>query len=116
MTDAAPRHLWWAVVASGVLALLVALPGIGVRATYGAHTTADEPHYMGTGAYLWKTGDYHFANTLKFQPPLAHHLASLPLLLVDRSSLDGRDVSRQLVESGAISRSARVVDKLEVTG
>ena len=28
------------------------------------------------------------------------------MLLVDRSSLDGRDVSRQLVESGAISRSA----------
>ena len=59
------------------LAVLVAI--FAVRLLDGAisHSlTADEPHYMGTGVYLWKTGDYHFAKALSFQPPLAYHLAS----------------------------------------
>lgn len=76
--------------------------------------TADEPHYMGTGVYLWKTGDYDFARTLSFQPPLAYHLASLPLLAFDlRAAGRERDVSKALIDSGAISRRTyRIVSRL----
>lgn len=62
---------------------------LGIFAARGWHTacakslTADEPHYIGTGLYLWETGDYHYASSLKFHPPLAYHLASVPLLSVD---------------------------------
>ncbi len=45
--------------------------------------TIDEPHYIGVGLYLWESGDYHFYETLGFHPPLAHHLAALPLLGLD---------------------------------
>jgi hypothetical protein len=49
--------------------------------------TVDEPHYVGTGRYLWQTGDYHWYHTLLLQPPLAYHLASLPLLALDPGDL-----------------------------
>lgn len=49
--------------------------------------TVDEPHYVGTGLYLWKTGDYHWYHTLLLQPPLGYHLASLPLLALDVADL-----------------------------
>ncbi len=72
------------------VALLIAAAALlGIFAARGWHTacekslTADEPHYIGTGLYLWETGDYHYANSLKFHPPLAYHLASVPLLSVD---------------------------------
>ncbi|MFP6641172.1 MAG: hypothetical protein VCC04_13075, partial [Myxococcota bacterium] len=45
--------------------------------------TFDEPHYVGTGLYMWDSGDYDYAATLRFHPPLAYHLASLPLLTLD---------------------------------
>lgn len=48
--------------------------------------TADEPHYVGTGLYLWKTGDYDWYEALKLHPPLTFHLAAVPLLFMD---LDG---------------------------
>lgn len=79
MTDAAPRHLWWAVVASGLLALLVALPGIGVRATYGAHTTADEPHYLVTAISLAEDGDLDVSDELSEERWRAFHEAPLPI-------------------------------------
>lgn len=79
MTDAAPRHLWWAVVASGVLALLVALPGIGVRATYGAHTTADEPHYLITAISLAEDGDLDVSDELADERWRVFHEAGLPI-------------------------------------
>jgi hypothetical protein len=50
--------------------------------------TVDEPHYVGTGLYLWQSGDYHHARSLRFHPPLAFHLASLPLLGLDRGHLE----------------------------
>lgn len=45
--------------------------------------TADEPLYVGTGLYLWETGDYHFVDSLSLHPPLVFHIASLPLLAFD---------------------------------
>lgn len=45
--------------------------------------TIDEPNYVGTGLYLWQSGDYDYFRSLRFQPPLVFHLASLPLLAFD---------------------------------
>jgi len=50
--------------------------------------TVDEPHYVGTALYLWDTGDYHYASSLRFHPPLAYHLAGLPLLALDTDHLE----------------------------
>ena len=97
------------------LALLVALFAVRLVDSAVSHSlTVDEPHYMGTGLYLWQSGDYHFGRTLLYQPPLAFHLASLPLLAVDRSGVSGtRDVAERLIESGAIERSTfRIVSRL----
>ena len=62
--------------------------------------TIDEPHYFTKGLYLWQSGDYHWFDTLMFQPPLAFHLASLPLLALDLGGFEpGRDAGLRLVES-----------------
>jgi 4-amino-4-deoxy-L-arabinose transferase-like glycosyltransferase len=67
-----------------VLALLLAVFAARLLHTADAKSfTADEPHYIGTGLYLWNTGDYHWYSTLKLHPPLTFHLASLPLLFMD---------------------------------
>ncbi len=62
------------------LCLVVLFAARGVHTAVATSFTPDEPHYVGKGLYLWKTGDYHFAKTLRFHPPLTHHLGSLLLL------------------------------------
>jgi 4-amino-4-deoxy-L-arabinose transferase-like glycosyltransferase len=65
------------------VALLLVL--FGVRLVHSAQQnafTTDEPNYIGTGLYLWESGDYHYFRSLRFHPPLVHHLASLPLLVL----------------------------------
>jgi len=97
------------------LALLMALFAARLVASAAGHSlTADEPHYMGTGVYLWKSGDYHFARTLRFQPPLAYHLASVPLLALDLSKVGATDdVSRQLALQGVVKRGTlRLLSRL----
>ncbi len=72
------------------IALAVLLLLFGARLTHTAFEksfTVDEPHYVGTGQYLWKTGDYDWYYTLLLHPPLAYHLASLPLLALDVEDL-----------------------------
>ena len=60
--------------------------------------TFDEPHYVGAGLYLWDSGDYDFASSLYYHPPLAYHVASLPLLFVDTPEPPlSRDVGRKLL-------------------
>ncbi|MEE3328324.1 MAG: phospholipid carrier-dependent glycosyltransferase, partial [Myxococcota bacterium] len=60
--------------------------------------TFDEPHYVGAGLYLWDSGDYDFARSLYYHPPLAFHVASLPLLFVETPEPPlTRDVGRQLL-------------------
>lgn len=49
--------------------------------------TVDEPHYIGTGLYLWKSGDYDFIGSLNLHPPLSFHIGSLPLLAFDLDDL-----------------------------
>ncbi len=50
-----PLRLAMALVA--VVAFAAALAGIDARASYGAQTTADEPHYLLTAISLWEDGD-----------------------------------------------------------
>ncbi len=60
--------------------------------------TFDEPHYVGTGLYLWDSGDYHYAHSLYFHPPLAYHLASLALLTLDLDDIPrSRETGRHLL-------------------
>ncbi|MGE4606345.1 MAG: glycosyltransferase family 39 protein [Myxococcota bacterium] len=95
----------------------VLLVVFAVRLTHTAFEkslTADEPHYIGTGLYLWATGDYHFASALNLHPPLAYHLASVPLLFFDLEGLViDRTVSRRLRTRGTPSaETIRVVSRL----
>jgi 4-amino-4-deoxy-L-arabinose transferase-like glycosyltransferase len=72
------------------LALLLAVFGVRLLdAAVRNAFTIDEPAYVGTGLYLWQSGDYHYARILHFHPPLAFHLASLPLLALDVSDVAG---------------------------
>jgi 4-amino-4-deoxy-L-arabinose transferase-like glycosyltransferase len=72
-----------------VLALLLLLfAGRLVDTARRKSFTFDEPHYVGTGLYLWRTGDYRWAGVLAAQAPLAFHLGSLGLLALD---LHGRE-------------------------
>ena len=80
--------------------------------------TFDEPHYVGTGLYLWDSGDYHHARSLYYHPPLTYHLSSLPLLFIEtpesplspnvgRTLLTGTDPSPEKVR--ALSRLPFVI-------
>jgi len=89
--------------AAPALCLLLVLLFAG-RLLHTAHQksfTFDEPAYVGTGIYLWQSGDYHFARSLGYHPPLTFHLASLPLLALD---LEGVEVSSSL--GGRLMRGA----------
>ena len=77
--------------AAGLVGLLVLLVLFGARLVYTGHQqsfTPDEPHNAGTALYLWESGDYHFARSLRFHPPLPFHLAGLPLLALDLDHLE----------------------------
>jgi len=72
------------------LLLLVLVVTFAARLLQTAHEksfTVDEPHYIGTALYLWETGDYHFWRATRLHPPLAFHIAGLPLLALDLGEL-----------------------------
>ncbi len=76
-----------------VIALVALLALFAARLLHAADRnafTVDEPHYVGTALYLWETGDYHHARSLRFHPPLAYHLAGIPLLALDTDHLERR--------------------------
>lgn len=91
MTARSPGRVTAAVVVAGVLATLVALPGIGVRATYGAQVTADEPHYLVTAISLAEDGDLDVADELAEERWRAFHEAGLPIQ--ERVLPDGRQLA-----------------------
>lgn len=68
-----------AVVLVGLLATLATLPGAGVRATYGAQVTADEPHYLLTAISLAEDGDLDVADELAAERWRPFHEAELPI-------------------------------------
>jgi hypothetical protein len=55
---------WWAALAVGVLAFLVAAAGILVPATHATRTTADEPQYLLTAISLAEDRDLDIADEL----------------------------------------------------
>lgn len=69
----------------------VAAIGIGVRATHGAQTTADEPQYLLSASSLWEDGDLDIADELDDERYRDFHEANLPeqTLLME----DGRRIS-----------------------
>ena len=73
----APR-LWPAVAAVGLLAFLGAAAGIGVPATHGARTTADEPQYLLTAISLATDRDLDIADELAAGRWRAFHAPPLP--------------------------------------
>jgi len=84
------------------LAALLAL--FAARLLHTAHAksfTFDEPAYVGTGLYLWRTGDYDFARVLLFHAPLTFHLSSIPLLFLDTDDAASQPrVARVLLDRG----------------
>jgi hypothetical protein len=73
----APR-LWPAVAAVGLLAFLAAAAGIGVPASHGARTTADEPQYLLTAISLAEDRDLDIADELAAGRWRAFHALPLP--------------------------------------
>jgi hypothetical protein len=62
----------------GLIAALGAAAGVGLRATYGARTTADEPQYLLTALSLASDGDLDIADELAAERWRAFHAAPLP--------------------------------------
>ena len=52
--------------------------GIGVRATYGAQTTADEPQYLLSALSLWEDGNLDISDELRSERYRSFHRADLP--------------------------------------
>jgi uncharacterized membrane protein len=78
---AGPREgarVGWAMVVVGLLAFLVAAAGIGVPATSGTRTTADEPQYLLTAISLGSDGDLDIADELAGGAWRAFHDLPLP--------------------------------------
>lgn len=73
------RALAAAMLLVGLAALVAAVPGVFVRATYGAHTTADEPHYLLTAISLAEDGDLDVGDELAAERYRPFHEADLPL-------------------------------------
>lgn len=62
-----------ALVVTGLSAI-----GIGARATYGAHTTADEPQYLLSALSLWEDGNLDISDELADQRYREFHEVDLP--------------------------------------
>lgn len=62
----------------GLAVAAVASAGIGVRATYGAQTTADEPQYLLSALSLWEDGDLDISDELAAERYRDFHEAELP--------------------------------------
>jgi len=76
-----------AMVAVAVVAFAAAAAGIGVRASYGAQTTADEPHYLVTAISIAEDGDLDVADELAEDRYLPFH--EIPLAPQARPLADG---------------------------
>jgi hypothetical protein len=106
----------WAVIVCGALLVLFAVRL--VDSVQQNSLTVDEPHYVGLGLYLWESGDYHYAESLSFHPPLAYHLASLPLLAIDLTGVPiDRRIGRRLLSGEVIDpANVRLISRLPFVG
>jgi hypothetical protein len=85
-----PR-LWPAMVVVGLLTVLAAGLGIGVRTTHGGHAAVDEPQYLLSALSLWEDHDLDIADELADRRFLAFHDADLPVQTAVRP--DGSQLS-----------------------
>lgn len=75
----------------GLIVAAAAALGIGVRATYGAQTTADEPQYLLSALSIWEDGDLDISDELADQRYREFHEVDLPEQTLPLK--DGRRVS-----------------------
>lgn len=80
-----------AALAAAAVALAAALAGLAVPATWGARTTADEPHYLLTALSIARDGDLDIADQLADESWRDFHAVDLPLQ--EQVLPDGRMVS-----------------------
>lgn len=62
----------------GLAVFAITVLGIGARATYGAHTTADEPQYLLTALSLWEDGNLDISDELAEERYRDFHEVDLP--------------------------------------
>ncbi len=77
-----------AMLAAAAVAVLAGAPGAWAPATYGARTTADEPHYLLTTISLAEDGDLDLSDELAAGRAATFHRATLPVQ--ERRLADGR--------------------------
>lgn len=70
-------HVWPFFMVAVLVAAVAAL-GIGVRATYGAQTTADEPQYLLSAISLFEDGDLDISDELADDRAAPYHEVELP--------------------------------------
>ena len=80
-----------AMVAVGLLTVLAAGLGIGVRATHGGHAAVDEPQYLLSALSLWEDHDLDISDELADRRFLAFHDLDLPAQTAPRP--DGSQLS-----------------------
>ena len=68
-----------AMVVVGLLSVLAAGLGIGVRATHGGHAAVDEPQYLLSALSLWEDHDLDISDELADRRFLAFHDLDLPV-------------------------------------
>ena len=76
----------------GVFVAVLVASGIGVRATYGAQTTADEPQYLLSALSLWEDGDLDISDELAAEAYRPVHAVDLDPQTYALGA-DGRQVS-----------------------
>src|SRR4051812_401237 len=85
------NHLRIAMAVLGVGAALWCLPGIGVRATHGAHVDGDEPQYLLSATSLWEDLDLDISDELAQERWRDYHETQLPTQT--KALADGRAMS-----------------------
>ena len=80
-----------AMLVVGLLAVLAAGLGIGVRATHGGHAAVDEPQYLLSALSLWEDHDLDISDELADRRFLAFHDLDLPVQTAVRP--DGSQLS-----------------------
>lgn len=78
----------------GLAVFAITAFGIGVRATYGAQTTADEPQYLLSALSLWEDGSLDISDELAEERYRDFHEADLPqqtLRLADGAQISPHD-------------------------
>lgn len=85
------RQGYVGLVLFGLAVAAIAALGIGVRATYGAQVTADEPQYLLSAMSLWEDGNLDISDELEDERYREFHEVQLPQQALPLQ--DGRRIS-----------------------